>query len=157
MLDQLSNYPSPTPDSAKSMMFSEISYNYKTYKYRNISKDYLKKVISDIVDEMQPFGSEAAWYVHHIPHIKHETEVRVEKMYQKINKVKFLIRIIGKLMKIYLDTLEKMYHPDSQFVTDCTLKYKNVFSDNKSSTTRKSNSKIDNYTYLSIDDIDIKI
>ena len=38
-----------------------------------------------------------------------------------------------------------------------TLKYKNVFSDNKSSTARKSNSKIDNNTYISIDDIDIKI
>lgn len=134
MLDQLSNYPSPSPIEAKGMMYQEITSSSKyTYgKYRKISKKFIRESISKIIDEMQPFGSEAAWHVCHHPDIINSTNALVELRYNKIKqywkKLKIYVKVGSKLIKIWRENLEKMYHPDSLFVRDCCDKYENIFS-----------------------------
>ncbi len=133
MLDHLSNYPSPSPQCAKDEMFNSItnSQKYRYGIYENISKENIKNIISKVVDDMQPFGSEAAWYMCHIPDINSQTDKLVNKIFQRKRKLINYLLFVGKLICLWKNVVERKYHPDSLFVAECCQKYENVLKGNK--------------------------
>lgn len=132
MLDQLSYNPSPSPESAKIMMYNEITKSRKYYngKYQYINKNYVKNTINKIIENMLPFGSEAAWYMHHHPEIIRLTNIEIEKYYQKTRywrKLRLYVKYGFILIKLWRESIENMYHPDSKFVHECVEKYDSFF------------------------------
>ena len=144
MLDYYSEFPGPDEDHARKTIQSKF---YKTnvdneYKFflSNIKHggETQTKLIneafesSDIIKDGRIKFSFSGWMIFGIPDIMHYLKIGIENYYDKMKtRMTGLFKSLVYLNMIYSDTVEKMYSPDSNYVTNVIKSHYNQTNESR--------------------------
>ena len=131
MLDYYSEFPGPTEDHAKKTIQSKFYKTNVDDKYKIFLKNIkhggttqLKLIneafkSSDIINDGIVKFSFAGWTIFGIPDVMSFLKIAIENYYDKMKiRMLGLFKSLVYLKMIYSDTIEKMYSPDSTYVTN---------------------------------------
>ena len=133
MWDQLGNEPSPDISDAKSEIRMEFKLG-RGKKYR-ISDKSFHSIIEDIFKQSEVKkmlqASLSAWYNYSRNEIIKKCHKKFSCLEHNMKIFIIRLRFIGKIKILWINTLEKLYSPDSIFVKECCKKYDNILKGHK--------------------------
>ena len=134
MWDQLGNESSPSINEAR----MEIELELKSRclkKWHNISDKSLNHIINDIINKPEVKrmfeASLAAWYNFTREDIINKCNKRLNRLIFNLKIFRIQVRFIGKIQKLWINTIYRLYSPDSIFVKECCKKYQHILQGNK--------------------------
>lgn len=133
MWDRLSEEPSPSKNDCINDVYTMIITDKSWWKYKKyyLDNDFLKKIINNVVndDSMNSYFdcSLAGYYNFTLPEVKSRCENKFKIRKRRMIKLRGFIKTSGLILLTWKSHMEKMYHPDSNFVSECVIKYNHVF------------------------------
>lgn len=144
MLDYYSEFPGPALEDCKKTIQSKF---YKT-KVDDKYKFFLAKIkhggetqtklinnafeCADVFPEGVNKYSFSGWLVFGIPDVMYFLKINIEKYYDKMKlRMAGLFKTLVYLKLIYSDTVEKMYSPDSNYVTNIIKSHYNKTNESR--------------------------
>ena len=128
MLDQLGNGPSPSLNEAKAQIELELK-SARVKKY-NISDKSFNYIIDETLKQPEIKkmfeASLAVWYTFTREEIVKKCHKRLNRLNYNMKILKIQVRFIGKIQRLWNNTVEKLYCPDNIFVQECCQKYQNI-------------------------------